>query len=424
MQRALFAGLMLALAMDAGARAGDWPQILGPGRNGAAADEQVADSWPAAGPVIVWRRDTGSGFAGVSVSKGTAILYHRIGEEEVVEAMQASSGKVLWKSSFPASYVPSYTEDAGPRSVPIVSRDRVYVYGAMGELRCLDLSTGKVLWERKTYEEFNSKRPFHGEPAEGYFGVASSPIVEGDKIIVNVGGDASDAGIVAFAADTGRTVWRATRERASYSSPLAVSVEGTRHVIFVTRLNVVSLDPANGHVRFQFPFGRTGPSVSAANPVILDGHLFVTASYGIGSVLARIGSDRAEVLWRDREILASQYTTCVEKDGCLFGIHGRQDGPPAELRCINPRTRKVLWSRPEFGYATLIRCGDKLLILKTEGTLVLAAADPKKYEEIGAARVCESTARALPALSGGLFYVRDTSQLKCLDLRPRMRDLP
>jgi hypothetical protein len=130
------------------------------------------------------------------------------------------------------------------------------------------------------------------------------------------------------------------------------------------------------------------------------------------------------VLWRDREILASQYTTCVEKDGCLFGIHGRQDGPPAELRCINPRTRKVLWSRPEFGYATLIRCGDKLLILKTEGTLVLAAADPKKYEEIGAARVCESTARALPALSGGLFYVRDTSQLKCLDLRPRMRDLP
>jgi len=243
--------------------------------------------------------------------------------------------------------------------------------------------------------------------------------MEGDKIIVNVGGDEDHSGIVAFAADTGRTVWRATRERASYSSPVAVSVEGTRHVIFVTRLSVLSLNPDNGQVRFQFPFGRTGPTVSAANPVVLEGHLFVTASYGIGSVLARIGSDRAEVLWRDRQILASQYTTCVENDGYLFGIHGRQDGPPAELRCFDPRSRKVLWRQPDFGYATLIRCGDRLLILKTDGTLVLAAADPKKYEELASVRVCESTARALPALSGGLFYVRDTRQVKCLDLRPR-----
>jgi outer membrane protein assembly factor BamB len=191
-------------------------------------------------------------------------------------------------------------------------------------------------------------------------------------------------------------------------------------LIFVTRLNVISLNPDNGQVRFQFPFGRTGPTVSAANPVVLDGQqLFVTASYGVGSVRAKIGGDRADVLWRDREILASQYTTCVEKDGCLFGIHGRQDGPPAELRCFDPRTQKVRWGQPDFGYATLIRCGDRLLILKSDGTLVLAAANPNKYEELAAARVCESTARALPALSGGLFYVRDTSQLKCLDLRPR-----
>jgi outer membrane protein assembly factor BamB len=326
---------------------------------------------------------------------------------------------VSWKSAFPASYVSSYTEDTGPRAVPIIARDRVCVYGAMGELRSLDLSTGKVLWEQKTYEEFNSKRPFHGEPAEGYFGVASSPIVEGNKIIVNVGGDDDGSGIVAFAADTGRTVWRATRERASYSSPVVVSVEGTRHLIFVTRLNVVSLNPENGKVRFQFPFGRTGPTVNAANPVVLDGHLFVTASYGIGSVLAKMGSDHADVLWRDRGILASQYTTCVEKDGCLYGIHGRQDGPPAELRCLDPRARKVLWKQPDFGYATLIRCGDRLLILKADGTLVLAVANPNKYEELASARVCENTARALPALSGGLFYVRDTRRLTCVDLRPK-----
>jgi len=365
----------------------------------------------------MWRRTVGSGFAGVAVSNETAILFHRINDEELVEAMQAASGKVLWKRAFPASYVPSYTEDAGPRAVPIISRDRVYVYGAMGGLRCLDLRTGKVLWERNTYEDFNSKRPFRGEPPEGYFGVGSSPIVEDDKLIVNVGGDADGAGIVAFAVDTGRTVWKATRERASYASPVAVTVEGKRHVIFVTRLNVVSLNPDNGQMRFQFPFGRTGPTVNAANPVVFDGHLFVTASYGIGSSLAKIGGDHAEKLWQDREILASQYTTCVEKDGILFGIHGRQDGPPAELRCIDPKAPRLLWSQPDFGYATLIRCGERLLILKTEGMLVLAAANPRKYEEIATCRVCQGTARALPALAQGRLYVRDSEELKCIDLR-------
>jgi outer membrane protein assembly factor BamB len=419
MRIALFLIAMLSIAFFAQAEAGDWPQILGPNRNGVAVDEQLAGALPAAGPATVWRRDAGSGFAGVAVSKGTAILFHRVGDEEIVEAMHAATGKVHWKSPFPASYVPSYTDDAGPRAVPIITRDRVFVYGAMGGLRALELSTGKVLWERKTYEEFNSKRPFHGEPAEGYFGIASSPLVEGDKVIVNVGGDEDNSGIVAFAAETGRTVWRATRARASYSSPVAVTVSGMRHVIVVTRLSVVSLDPATGRVRFEFPFGRTGPTVTAANPVILDGHLFVTASYGIGSALAKIGGDSADVLWRDREILASQYATCVEKDGHLFGIHGRQDGPPAELRCFDPKTRKVLWREPEFGYATLIRCGDRLLILKTDGTLVLAAANPNGYKELASARICEDTARALPALSGGLLYVRDTSQLKCLDLRPK-----
>jgi outer membrane protein assembly factor BamB len=419
--RTFFAAVIPAACcavMPANVEAGDWPQILGPNRNGAATAERIAGSWPGSGLKTLWRRDVGRGFAGVAVSKGIAVLFHRVGQQEVVEALEARTGKPIWKSAFAATYVPSYTDDDGPRAVPIIAAGRVYVHGAMGDLRCLDAATGKILWARSTYEEFSSKKPFRGEPPEGYFGRAASPIVEGDKVIVNVGGDTQEAGIVAFAADTGRTVWKATAERASYSSPVAATVGGVRHVIFVTRLNVVSLDPESGKVRFQFPFGRTGPTVNAANPVIWDGHLFVTASYGIGSALAKISGDHAEVLWRDPGILASQYTTCVEKDGCLFGIHGRQDGPPAELRCLDPRARKVLWSQPSFGYATLIRAGDKLLILKTDGTLVLAAANPHKYEELARTQVCDTTTRALPALADGLLYVRDTKVLKCVDLRP------
>ncbi len=396
---------------------------MGPNRNGTAAvekpAEQLADTWPTGGPKTLWQRDVGSGFAGVSVSKGTAVLFHRVGEQTLVEALDARSGKPLWKMPFPASYSPAFIEDDGPRAAPVIAGDHIYTYDASGHLRCLDLVLGKVLWKRDTYEDFNSKKDFHGEPPQGYFGFASSPLVEGNKVIVNVGGDTQDSGIVAFAADTGETVWKATSERASYSSPLAVTVEGVRHLIVVTRLNVVSLDPANGKQRFRFPFGRVGPTVNAANPVVFDGHLFVTSSYGIGSVLAKIEPDRAEELWRDPDILASQYTTCVEKDGYLFGIDGRQDGPAAELRCIDPKARKVVWKQPSFGYATLIRAGDRLLILTTEGTLVLVAANATKYRELARAQIFESTVRALPSLADGLLYVRDSKLLKCVDLRAK-----
>lgn len=415
--RDLLAAVCLVI-MSAHVQAGDWPQILGPHRNGAATDERIAGSWPSSGLKALWQREVGRGFAGAAVSRGTAILFHRVGDQEVVEALAAATGKTAWKAAFPASYVPTFSDDNGPRVVPIIAQGRVYTYGAMGNLRCLDLASGKVLWERNTYEDFNSKKEVNDEPPEGYFGIGSSPIVEDDKIIVNVGGDTQEAGIVAFAADTGRTVWKATAERASYSSPVAVTVGGVRHVIFVTRLSVVSLNPDNGKVRFQFPFGRIGTTVNGASPVVFDGHLFVTASYRIGSVLAKISGGDAEVLRRDPAILASQYTTCVENGGYLFGIHGRQDGPLAELRCFDPRARKVLWAIPSFGYATLILAGDKLLILKTDGTLVLAAASPNKYEELARTQVCENTTRALPALAEGLLYVRDTEVLKCVDLRP------
>jgi len=404
-----------------GAQAGDWPQLLGPNRNGIAVDERIASRWPDGGPKTLWQRSVGSGFAGVSVSGGVATLFHRIDDEDIVEALNAANGETLWKSAFPASYRPSYSSDNGPRVVPVIDRGRVYVYGAMGNLRCLDLDTGRTIWERDTYDEFNSKKYFRGEPPEGYFGIATSPIVEGDKIIVNVGGDTSGAGIVAFSVDTGRTLWKATSERASYSSPVAVTAGGKRHVVFVTRLNVVSIDPDTGKVRFEFPFGRSGPTVNAANPVVFDGHVFVTASYWIGSVLAKLKHDGADVLWRDDEILASQYTTCVEHDGHLFGIDGRQDGPPADLKCFEPKTRQVSWTQPSYGYATLLKADGKLLILKTDGFLVLAAANTNKYEELARARICETTARAAPALADGLLYVRDTSVLKCIDLRPEDR---
>jgi outer membrane protein assembly factor BamB len=239
-----------------------------------------------------------------------------------------------------------------------------------------------------------------------------------DKLIVNVGGDQADAGMVAFALKDGQTLWKSTKERAGYSSPVLAVVNGLRHVICITRLSVISIDPTNGKLQFQFPFNGPGPKVSAANPVILGDDVFVTASYAAGAVVANIQPKAAKILWQSDEVLSSQYTTPIAVDGKLIGIHGRQDVGEPILRCIDPQTQKVLWEKPGLGYATLIAADGKLLILTTEGELILASLDTTAYRELARATLSNRTIRALPALSKGLLYVRDTDTLKCFDLRP------
>jgi outer membrane protein assembly factor BamB len=387
---------------------GDWPQILGPNRNGIAENEALADSWPDGGPKTLWPKKVGSGLAGVAVAEGKAVLFHRIGDQELIEALDPMTGESLWKTDFPTSYVPSYTSDNGPRCVPIIHKGRVYVFGAQGGLRCVNLKDGEKVWERNTHQEFNAP--------EGYFGAGSSPIIEGNRILVNVGAAREGAGIVAFDLDSGQPLWKVTQEQASYSSPVAVTIGDVRHVIFVTRMQVVSIDPESGKIRFQFPFGQRGPTVNAASPLVIDDHLFVSASYGIGAAFARIGPDQADVLWRSDDILSSQYTTCIAHAGNLYGIDGRQDVGGARLRSFDPKTQKVHWTVESFGYATLIKADGKLLIFKTDGELVLAELNADQYTELARTRLFNAETRALPALADGRLYVRDVDTLKCVEL--------
>jgi outer membrane protein assembly factor BamB len=404
----LVALLVTGWIFSTGAQAGDWPQILGPARNGIAENETLIDSFPKGGPATVWQRDVGEGFAGVAVSGGRVVLFHRRGSEELAENHDAVTGKVLWKRGFPTKYAGGISPDNGPRCVPVIHEDRVILFGAGGDLHCVSLKDGKPLWSRATAKEF-------GAPA-GFFGAGSTPIVEGNAVLVNVGGKAG-SGIVAFAVADGKTLWQTTDEQASYSSPVAVTHDGVRQVIFVTRYNAVSIDPADGKVRWKFPFGARGPTVNGASPLVFEGQLFLSASYGVGAVFAKFGASKAQTLWADNDTMSSQYTTCVRHEGMLYGIDGRQDVGTGRLRCFDPETQKIRWTKESFGMATLILADGKLLLVKDDGTLVLAAANPNDYREQGRAGVLPSTTRALPALSDGLLYVRDTATLKCLDLR-------
>jgi outer membrane protein assembly factor BamB len=401
---ALAATLVCALAAS-GALAGDWPQILGPKRNATAEGEQLA-AWPAAGPELAWQYPVGDGFSGVAIAGGRVILFHRLGNELVAESLDLQTGRGQWKTVVAeTNYRSSIAPDDGPRAVPAIASGRVFLFGPTGELACLDVESGKQVWFRQAYQEFNAP--------EGYFGAGSSPIVEDGKLLLNVGGR-DGAGIVAFAVADGKTVWKATDEAASYSSPVAATIGGVRHVIFAARLNVVSLDPKNGAVRFEFPFGKRGPTAIGANPVVAGEHLFVTASYGAGARWVKVGAQGASELWESDEVMSSQYTTPVIHQGTLYGLDGRQDLGVARLRALDPATRKIHWTEEQFGTGNFVLAGDKLLVMKTDGELVLVGLSPRSYRPLARARLFETTVQALPALSGGLLLARDTKTLKCV----------
>ncbi len=403
--------LMVWLLAERPLRAGDWPQILGPDRDGQATGEHLAAEWPSSGPRTIWQVPVGSGFAGPAVVGNHLFVFHRKGDSERLEMRSVETGDVIWRRDFSASYRGGINPDNGPRCVPTIHGDHAYVLGAAGDLHCVAVNDGSEVWSRDTMQDFNAP--------EGYFGVGSTPIVLGERLLVNVGGT-DQSGVVAFGLKDGKTLWTATDERPSYAAPSAARIDGKLFGIFVTRYSALAIEPGSGKTRFVIPFGRRGPTVNAATPLVFDNRLFVSSSYGIGCLLTRIDGVRPEVVWANDETLSSQYNTAVYSDGFLYGIHGREDGPPAELRCVEAATGHVRWNETGFGVAHLLQAGDKLLILTIDGRLVLARATPRKFERLAEYRLSRETTRALPALANGRFYCRTngsgTGKLICLQL--------
>jgi outer membrane protein assembly factor BamB len=406
--------LLAALTvLPSAATAGDWPQVLGPGRTGVAtADERLADRWPETGPPVIWKRPVGSGYAGVAVATGRVFLFHRQGDREVTEALDAATGKTLWQADHATRFQPQVGGGDGPLCVPNVSGDRLITFGAQGVLTCLDTATGQIHWQRQTHREFDA--------AEGYFGAGSSPLVIGDCVVVNVGGR-SGAGVVGFELSTGKVRWQTTDEPASYAAPTVIEQGGRQQAVVITRYQCLLIDPTNGAIGWQFPFGMRGPTVNAATPLAwtaADGtsRLLVTAAYGIGSICATFNADSATPIWQGTESLASQYCTPIMLDGHLYCIDGRDDVPPATLKCVDAATGQLRWQEPNFGYGTLLAADGKLLAVKTSGDLMLLKVSPAGFEALATDRPLPGTLRALPALAAGRLYLRDDDTLAAFDI--------
>jgi outer membrane protein assembly factor BamB len=413
---ARFLGVLLTLVMvNAGVlRAADWPQFLGPTRDGVYAGNDVAAAWGKAGPPVVWQREVGQGFSGPAVAEKHLVIFHRVGDREVLDCLDADTGKPIWSDASPTNYTDDFGFDEGPRATPTIAAGRVYTLGARGALICRDFSSGKPLWTVDTAARFGAPK--------GFFGMACSPLVEGDLVILNIGGK-PDAGIVAFDARTGAVRWRATSDDASYASPVAATVGGggARRVFVFTAAGLVVLDPKDGSAVSKFPWrAPIRASVNAATPLVIGDTVFLSASYETGAVLLRVRGRELEKIWSGDDSLSNHYATSVHREGFLYGFHGRQEQGPS-LRCVELSTGKVRWEVEAFGAGSILLAGDKLLVLTEKGQLVCAPATPDAFRPTAKAQVLPFDCRAYPALADGKLYARSKDKLICVDLRANSR---
>lgn len=427
----------------------DAPGFLGGTGTNSSPETGIRKDWSGDGLPVVWSQAIGVGYGGPSVARGRLFIFDRVGDEARLLCLEAETGKKLWDRRYPTDYEDLYGYNNGPRATPVVDGDRVYTFGAGGRLVCRSIrGEGRPIWEVDTSERFGV--------VQNFFGVGSTPVVEGDLLIVPVGGspagsgphltrdlEGNGSGIVAFDKLTGKVRYRVSDELASYASPVIATIEGRRRGFHFARGGLIGFDPATGKVDFHYPWrARILESVNASNPVVVGDRVFISETYGPGSSLIRVTSSGHEVVWRDPErsrqrAMQTHWNTAIHHEGHLYGSSGRH-ASNAELRCIALEDGAVRWSVPGLSRSSLLLVDDHLVGLTEYGGLFLFRATPEKYEPVSEKRLLDEQGRPLlrypawaaPLLSHGLLYLRASGQragesrLVCLELIPEPKSAP
>lgn len=378
--------------------AADWPQLLGPQRDGvieAPAGKKLIEPQP------VWDRELGTGFAGPVVASGKVVIAHRLGDELVVEAVEAATGVMLWTFKRATDYVDNFGFDNGPRGVPAIANGRVFVHGADGVLDAIDLETGKSLWQVDTVKDYASP--------QGFFGRACSPLVVGDRVIITPGGQGKGqaAGVVAFEVTTGKQAWQSVADEAGYASPVAV---GADQLLCWMRNEVWLLESSSGKVTAHRRLrADMEASVNASQPVLLSGgRVLLSAGYDVGLHLLKL--PELEPVWVKSGLLDAHYGTPVIEGETLFGFDGRQEMGQT-LRCIDLTTQEKRWQSSSVPGGTLIRAGATLLVVTEQGELWVIPTDAKTFDPLHQVQILRSGHRAHLAFADGLLFARDGQQL-------------
>jgi outer membrane protein assembly factor BamB len=406
--------LTLALALSP-SRA-DWPQWRGPNRDGHAADAKLPAKWPADAPKPKWTATVGEGYSGPAVVGGKVFIMGREKGSERCLCFNADTGARLWKHEYPESFkAPDPTAGTGPNATPTVDRDRVYFYGLGGQFHCLDSSTGDVIWKHDCMKEYwGVQTTVEGDDA--WFppcGTAASPLVDEDLVILPVGGKKAGA-VSAFDRKSGELKWKSLGERSSYASPVIASPGGVRQVIAFTGLRMVGLRATDREVLWDHPF-KARYEQTIVSPVVWK-DLVVIAGEKTPTTAVKLAKSgdkvTKSVAWRNDDLNAYMTTPVVFADH-LLGYDQRSNS----LACIDLATGRTAWTQGISGkYHSLVVAGGVVLVLNSEGELLVLKATPKEFAQLAKWRVSGRGSWAHLAVVGNRLYVKDKTELHCIEL--------
>ncbi len=468
----------LSLVVFAGARAedvpdlrtrktgSDWPAFLGPTGDSKSTEKGIQTKWPITGPRMVWQRKLAEGYAMPSISMGRLFMFDRVKDQNRLVCMKSETGEELWSFQYETDFSDLLGYSGGPRCCPVIDGDRVYIAGAEGMIHCLSATDGKVKWKIDLVKDFGVVKNF--------FGVGATPVIEGDLLIMQVGGsppgqgkdiyaaggkiESNGSGIVAFDKHTGKVVYKLSNELASYATPTLATIGDRRWCFALCRGGLVAFEPKTGKIDFRFPWRADSlNSVNASNPVVVDDQVLISECYDIGGALLKVKPALAdkpgghEIVWSDKEkrgrlrSMAAHWNTPIHIDGYLYGCSGRNE-PDADLRCVELKTGKVMWTTTTVPYAipgakaedqlrlrlartSLLHVDGHFIVLSEYGIAILMKVNPEKFEPVAVTLLQQENFNdpepllkqpcwAAPILSHGLLYLRGENLLVCLELIP------
>jgi outer membrane protein assembly factor BamB len=414
-------------------RADDWPQWRGPHRDGVWSETGIVDKFADKQLKIEWRAAVGPGYSGPTVADGRVYVMDRATEPKQVERIHcfdAKTGQQLWDYSYDCRYG-KIDYKAGPRAAVTIESGRAYSLGATGRLHCFDAAGGKVLWDKDLFDEYKINMPI--------WGIAASPLVEGNLVIVEIGGEG--ACVVAFDKVTGEEKWKSLDDRAGYAAPIVIEQAGRRVLICWTGDNIAALDPASGELLWKLPFKPSQMVLNVATPVVHDDRLFVAAFYD-GAMMAQLDREKpaAEVLWRKRgpsesktEAIQPIIATPYFDGDYVYGVDSY-----GQLRCLDAKTGDRIWEDltavPKARWSTIhmVKNGDRMFMFNERGELIIARLAPDGFHEISRTQLIEPTTDQLPQRGGVCWshpafankhiYARNDKEIVCANLAAEVSD--
>lgn len=391
-------GILAALGAAATLSAADWAQWRGPTRDGISTETGWSHAWGAGGPKVLWKASVGTGCSSFTAAGERVYTIGNKDDTDTVFCFDAATGKVLWKHAYAQPLDPNMFE-GGPGCSPAIDGPRVYTLARHGLLLCLE--EGRVVWSKHLVNDLGGSQP--------KWGYASSPLVLGDLLLLDVG--AQGASAVALNKLTGAVVWKAGNDAASYSSPIVISPGDNPGVAFFNAFGLVVRAARDGRELWRYPW-KTSYDVNAATPLPVGEAVFISSGYNHGGALVRPAGGQATAVWENKA-MRNQINSSVLWEGHLYGFD------ESSFNCLEAATGAVKWKQSGLGKGSLILADGKLVIMSEKGKLVIARPSPEKFTPLAEAQVLnQNRCWVVPTLAHGRIFVRNNDgDAAALDVR-------